>query len=100
MEVPMITKKYAKDEKKCDVTFELPAEIDSEEAYLCGDFTDWAGEKMNRQKDGSFTLKLTLLAQQNYQFRYRLDGERWENDDNADGHIPNPFGTEDSVLQL
>ncbi len=96
----MITKKYTKDEKKCDVTFELPAEINSEEAYICGDFTEWAGEKMDRQKDGSFALKLTLAAQQKYQFRYRLDGERWENDTTADEFVPNPFGSEDSVLQL
>ena len=96
----MIKKKYAKDETNCDVTFELPAEINSEEVYVCGDFTDWAAEPMERKKDGSFSLKVTLPAPQNYQFRYRLDGERWENDPNADALIPNPFGTEDSVLQL
>ena len=36
----MITKKYSKDGKKCDVTFELPAEINSSQAYLCGDFSE------------------------------------------------------------
>lgn len=96
----MITKKYSKDGKKCDVTFELPAETTSQEAFVCGDFTNWAGEKMDQQEDGSFALKLTLPAEQKYQFRYRLDGERWENDSNADALTPNPFGTEDSVLQL
>ncbi len=96
----MINKKYSKDGKKCEVTFELPAEVNSSEAYLCGDFTDWAGEKMNQQEDGGFSVQLTLLAKQNYQFRYRLDGERWENDTQADALAPNPFGTEDSILQL
>jgi hypothetical protein len=41
-----------------------------------------------------------LKAKQNYQFRYRLDGERWENDPSADAIIPNAFGSDDSVLQL
>ena len=96
----MITKKYSKDGKKCDVTFELPAEINSSQAYLCGDFSEWTPEQMDHKEEGGFSISLSLKANQNYQFRYRLDGERWENDTNADALIPNPFGSEDSILQL
>ena len=96
----MITKKYSKDGKKCEVTFELPNNINSQEAYLCGDFTDWVGEKMKHEEDGHFSLSLTLLAKKQYQFRYRLDDDRWENDAQADSQIENPFGSEDSVLEL
>jgi hypothetical protein len=54
---------------------------------------------MKRRKDGSFTLTLSLKSGQQYRFRYLLDGERWENDAAADGSAPNPFGSEDSLLQ-
>ncbi len=31
-------------------------------------------------------------------FRYLLDSERWENDRNADGYIPNIYGSNDSII--
>ena len=43
---------------------------------------------------------MTLEAGQRYQFRYLLDGVRWENDWDADGYAPNPFNGENSVLDL
>ena len=55
---------------------------------------------MTRQKKGGFSLSITLLAGKKYQFRYLLDDQRWENDPDADSFIPNPFGTEDSVLDI
>ena len=55
---------------------------------------------MDHKDEGGFSISLSLKANQNYQFRYRLDGERWENDANADALVPNPFGSEDSILQL
>jgi len=33
-------------------------------------------------------------------FRYLVDGERWENDWAADAYVPNPFGGEDSVVEV
>ena len=96
----MITKKYSKDEKKCRVTFKLPIELDSETAQLYGEFTNWVGQNMTRQKKGGFSLSITLLAGHKYQFRYLLDGNRWENDPDADTFIPNPYGSEDSVLDI
>jgi hypothetical protein len=29
-----------------------------------------------------------------------LDGERWENDREADGYAPNDFGTDDSIVEV
>ena len=57
-------------------------------------------EQMEHKEDGRFSISLSLKSNQNYQFRYRLDGERWENDTNADALIPNAFGSDNSVLQL
>ena len=96
----MITKKYLKDGKKCTVKFDLPIEMNASKAYLCGDFNNWTPEEMKRLKNGSFSISVKLDANKKYQFRYRLDGERWENDPAADALIPNAFGSDDSVLQL
>ena len=96
----MITKKYLKDGKKCTVKFELATGTNASKAYLSGDFNDWTPEEMKRLKNGSFSVSLKLDANRKYQFRYRLDEDRWENESNADGVASNPFGSQDSILQL
>jgi 1,4-alpha-glucan branching enzyme len=96
----MITRKYSKDQKKCRVTFKLPVEINSETVQLYGEFNNWVGQEMTRPKKGGFSLSMTLEAGRNYQFRYLLDGSRWINDNEADRFVPNPFGSEDSVLVI
>jgi len=39
-------------------------------------------------------------AGNSYRFRYLLDGGHWENDWAADACAPNPFGTEDSAVNV
>ena len=98
----MLQKKYSKDGKTCTVTFVLPAQIEAKTAHLYGDFTDWekAPKLMRRKNEGGFTVKVTLPAGNSYRFRYLLDGGRWENDWAADAYAPNPFGTEDSIVNV
>ena len=98
----MLNKKYSKDKKTCKVTFVLPAEVGAKTAQLHGDFTGWekSPKKMRRYEDGSFKVSVTLDAKKRYQFRYLLDGERWENDWQADAYVPNEFGSEDSVVEV
>ena len=96
----MITKKYSQDGKKCRVTFKLPADTNSDTAQLFGEFNNWVGQIMTKQKKGGFTLSITLPPGKKYQFRYLLDDNRWENEYQADGFIPNPYGSEDSVLDI
>ena len=96
----MITRKYSKDKANCRVTFKLPLDISGEKVQLYGEFNNWKGEKMKKLKTGGFSLSITLQAGQKYQFRYLIDGERWENDSDADGFVPNPYGSEDSVLNI
>jgi hypothetical protein len=55
---------------------------------------------MKRQKDGRFTVTLSLPAGKAYRFRYLVDGACWANDPTADASVPNPFGSEDSVIQV
>jgi 1,4-alpha-glucan branching enzyme len=84
------------------VTFELPAEVNAQTAYLCGDFNQWNQESrpMKRRKDGSFTLTISLKPGQQYRYRFLLDGERWENDWTAEAYLPNEHGSEDSVVTI
>ena len=51
-----------------------------------------------RKKDGVFAGTINLPVGQKYQFRYWIDGARWENDWAADDYVPNGFGEDNSVL--
>lgn len=98
----MIKKTYSEADSSWRVTFELPPEVNAQTACLCGEFNEWdeASHPMERHEDGSFALTLSLEPSRQYRFRYLLDGERWENDWAADAYVPNPFGGEDSVVQV
>lgn len=98
----MLKKQYTKDKKSCKVTFSLPEEVNASKVVLYGDFTKWekAPLQMKRYKDGNFKVSATLKAGKSYRFRYHLDGERWENDWQADGYALNEFGTEDSIVNV
>lgn len=98
MQKQSVTKKS----KTCKVTFELPAEVNAQVACVVGEFNDWDPQAtpMARGEDGSFSVTVPLKVGQAYRFRYLLDEGRWENDHNADAYEPNPFGSEDSIVQL
>ena len=91
-------KNYLKTQKKCKVTFELSAEAanGAEKVWLAGDFNSWSSldTPMKKNKDGSFSVQLTLETGNEYQFRYLLDGKKWENDWNADKYIPAPYSND------
>jgi hypothetical protein len=55
---------------------------------------------MKASKTGSFSASVDLESGQEYQFRYLLDGTRWENDSEADKYVPSEFGSENSVIIL
>ena len=98
----MLKKNYYENSDNCRVWFYLPAEVNAETAALVGDFNNWdeSADPMKEKKDGTFYTAVTLKKGQSYQFRYLLDGERWENDWSADNYLPNEFGSEDSVVVL
>ena len=88
----------------CKVTFVVSKEIagSAQKANLVGEFNNWGltADAMKKQKDGSFSLVKDLAVAQEYQFRYILDGERWENDCCADKYSKNEFGAENSIVVL
>jgi 1,4-alpha-glucan branching enzyme len=83
-----------------NVTFTLPAHVQAESVALCGDFNDWLAEtiKLARNGDGTWHAIVPLERGRTYRYRYLLDGQRWENAWDAADYIPNPYGTEDSVV--
>lgn len=88
--------------KTVRVTFELPPEVDAEEVNVVGDFNEWdpSRDRLEERTDGRFSTTLSLEPDSEYRYRFLLDGERWENDWEADDYVPNEFGTEDSVVRL
>ena len=97
----MSKKKYLKTSPVCKVTFSLPkkAVASAHNVYLVGDFNGWSktSTPMKRLKNGTFTTTLVLQRNRQYQFRYLINGQRWENDWNADKYVPNIYGSENSV---
>jgi len=83
-----------------DVTFTFPAEVPADTVALCGEFNDWSAEdiQLERGSDGSWQATIALEPGRSYRYRYLLDGQRWENDGQADRHVPNALGSTDSVV--
>ena len=71
------------------VTFILPADIvsDASNGLLLGEFNNWekkSGFSLKKGKDGSMKAIVELEAGKSYEYRYLLDGGRWENDQTAE----------------
>lgn len=99
----MISKKFLKSKPVCKATFTLPVEAapEAETVKIVGDFNEWNvedGIKMKKQKNGIFKAIVDLEAGKEFQFRYLIDGEAWENDWEADAYVATPFGSENSVV--
>ena len=95
----MLRKRRLKAKGVVQVTFELPEEAGGEKVHLVGDFTDWQGRPMEQRKDGRWKTTVELEPGRSYQFRYLVDGDRWENDWEADDYVPGPFGDDNSVVR-
>jgi 1,4-alpha-glucan branching enzyme len=82
------------------VTFTLPKELEANTVALCGEFNEWSTESimLKRGRDRSWKATVALEPGRTYRYRYLIDGHRWENAWQADGYVPNPHGSEDSVV--
>lgn len=100
----MLKKQYLKSKPICKVTFSLPAEAvnGAKEVKLLGEFNGWnKGEGLlMKSSKKEFKAVLELETGRNYEFRYLIDNSKWENDWEADGYAPTPFGVENSVVVL
>ncbi len=100
----MLKKQYLKDKPACKVTFSLPKEAvnGAQEVKVLGDFNEWSWDKGVSMKANktAFTAVVELTTGNDYEFRYLIDNEKWENDWQADAYLVTPFGTENSVVTL
>jgi len=99
-----LVKKYLKQGAVCSVTFVLPkaAAPEARSVAILGEFNNWNADAhpLARRAEGDFAVTLDLEAGRAYRFRYVIDGWKFENDWFADRYEPNPYGGEDSVVDV
>lgn len=84
-----------------DVTLRRAATNGETDVVVVGDFNDWTpGAHPMTNATAGWTCTLTLPPGRRYRFRYLLDGQRWENDWDADDYVDNDHGGQDSVIDL
>ena len=98
-----LEKKSLKTRPVSKVTFRLPSEIaqGAGKVHLVGDFNDWRldATPMTRLRNGAFKVVVDLPVGREYQFRYLIGDDRWENDREADKYLPSGIAdTENSVV--
>jgi 1,4-alpha-glucan branching enzyme len=94
----MLKKKYFKTKDDCEVTFEVD-NITAESVDLVTEANGWQPVKMSkRRKDGVYYAKVRMPKESQFQFRYRVDGQSWINDNAADAYVANEFGGENGVV--
>lgn len=100
-----VAKQFLKSKPLAKVTFELPAEAvnGAKTVVLAGEFNGWDAnaQVLKKQKDGSYKTTVELPVGGEYQYRYILDGSKWENDWAADKYVASGISAdENSVVVL
>ena len=89
------TKKFIPEKGICKVSFTLPESIAhlADRVAIVGDFNKWHPYKnmMKKDKNGKFKATIELPIGKEYEFRYLIDFDRWENEWDADGLVKTPF---------
>ncbi|HOW70550.1 MAG TPA: isoamylase early set domain-containing protein [Phycisphaerae bacterium] len=82
------------------VTFVYSPRNHCERVEVAGSFNEWRPHegRMTRQKDGTYRKRLQL-APGEYRYKYLVDGQ-WELDNEAEGQVPNTFGSLDSLVRI
>jgi len=99
-----IEKKYLKSKPICKVKFIVPDELvqGAKTITLAGDFNDWSTDqtKIRKQKSGIYATTIDLEVGSEYQYKFVIDGQRWENDYSADKYVPNNHSYEDNSVVI
>jgi 1,4-alpha-glucan branching enzyme len=99
-----LEKKFLKGKSVCKVKFALSGDQykSASTILLVGDFNNWqlGDTPLKKAKTGVWSVSLDLETGKEYQFRYLIDGNLWENDAEADKYIPSGLGSENSVIIL
>lgn len=94
----MLKKRFFKTIDECEVTFHLEPD-EAESVSLVIESNDWQPIPMDQLKSGPFKTTLRLPLDSKVQFRYLIDGDAWQNDEDADAYFPNEFGETNSVVE-
>jgi hypothetical protein len=86
------------DQPDVDVEFRFPATSEATTVAVAGAFNGWSAEAdpLERGSDGAWSTTLRLPPGR-HAYRFVVDGERWENDAEADAYESNELGDENSV---
>jgi len=98
-----LKKQYLKSKPVCKVTFSVEEEAASGagKIELLGDFNDWNEKEailLKKFKNGSFKVTIDLPIGKDYQFKYLVDGTKWENDWEADSYVASGVSAEDNSV--
>lgn len=98
-----IEKKFLKSKPVGKVKFSLSGEEYNNAESICvsGDFNDWnpTSTPMKKSK-GVWSVTLDLETGKEYQFRYLINNQAWENEPGADKTAPSGHGSLNSVVVL
>lgn len=85
--------------KLTEVVFSVQAQ-DAKEVYIAGDFNEWKVNDHSRmeQHNGVWRKKMRLSTGK-YHYRFVIDGQ-WTEDINNPNKELNPYGTEDSLVEI
>ena len=99
-----IQKKILKSKPVCKVTFIMPKEAaeSAKIVHIVGDFNNWEKEStpLKKLKTGTFKITLDLPLGQEYQYRYLVDNNIWENDWDADKYVSSPYSDAENSVAI
>ncbi|MCZ6787325.1 MAG: isoamylase early set domain-containing protein [Planctomycetota bacterium] len=96
----MIKKKPVRGKDLTAVTFRSKAPKRTRSLQLLGEFNDWRSDRhpMKRRKDGTWSVTVRLPKDEQFQFRYLIDGEQWLTDEQSDGLALNELGDPNALI--
>ncbi|SDX36121.1 Glycogen recognition site of AMP-activated protein kinase [Lutibacter oricola] len=98
-----LKKQFLKSKPVCKVTFSLTKDEANaaEKVQLLGEFNQWKIEEaveLKKYKNGSFKATVDLPIENEFQFKYLIDGAVWSNDVAADKYVNNGITAEDNSV--
>lgn len=93
----MPKKRFFKTKDECEVTFELEHQGAAEVELVCS-ANQWDPVPMRRTKGGVFRTTLRLPVDARAEYRFRVDGQLWVDDPQADAYVANEFGSTNCVI--
>ncbi len=93
----MLKKRFFKTIDECEVAFEYASETASQVTLVC-EINEWEPIPMKKNRKGVFRTRVRFPKEADFQFRYLIDGEIWENDCAADAYRLNEHGSDNSVV--